>query len=136
MAGTRTDTVKTRHKPTMMIFSFVLFCTLTSVTWAVTYTLSGRSSEAVEDRVSYQTYLLNCQYMGPGLYKFSGPKSIKTIAIDRLYEEAHTRITSNSLEELHVMSGTTEICTYITASSSVRVIVANEICVCIFWFFF
>jgi len=69
----------------------------------------------VEDRVSYQTYLLNSQYMGPGLYKLSGPKSVTKITIDRLSEEAHMRITSNSLEELHVLSGTTAICTYITA---------------------
>ena len=81
-------------------------------------------------------YQLDCHYQGPGLYKFQGHKSVKNLTLDSLTEEAHIRIHSESLEMLHVLSGNSTLCSYITAPTSVKVIIGEDICVCNFTVYF
>lgn len=100
------------------------------------FMINSGTCSGIEDPTTYVLYPLDCHYQGPGLYKFQGHKSVKNLTLDSLTEEAHIRIHSESLEMLHVLSGNSTLCSYITAPTSVKVIIGEDICVCNFTVYF
>ena len=124
-------------KVTTMLLHFILLCT---VWYNLThgFMINSRTCSGIEDTTTYELYQLDCHYRGPGLYKFQGHKTVKKLTFDRLTEEAHIRIHSESLEMLHILSGNSTLCSYITAPTSVKVIIGEDICVhvCIFTVYF
>lgn len=114
---------------------FIVNVCLCYTTMTDAFILNSRNCEPLEDPVTFTVYQLSCHYQGPGLYQFSGPRSVQKIKFDRLTGEAHIRINSKSLKQLTITQGTRSTCQYITAPPSVKVFVGSEICisaVCIF----
>jgi len=97
----------------------------------VGFVMDAHTCTPVSNPITFQVYQLECIYSGPGVYKYGGPSSVKTLVLNRFSDEAHLRIqdVTTELKEVIISSGSDDVCTYISVPSSVTVKVGEKTCV-------
>lgn len=97
----------------------------------VGFVMDAHTCTPVSNPITFQVYQLECIYSGPGIYKYGGPSSVKTLILNRFSDEAHLRIqdVTTELKEVIISSGSDVVCTYISVPSSVTVKVGEKTCV-------